>query len=32
MTDAGFRQWSWRIIYSVSALYLLRGAWMLVVA
>lgn len=32
MTDVGFRQWSWRLIYSVSALYLLRGAWMLAFA
>jgi uncharacterized membrane protein YfcA len=26
MTDAGFRQWTRRVIFAVSALYLVRGA------
>jgi hypothetical protein len=25
MTDAGFRQWTRRVIFAVSALYLARG-------
>ena len=29
MTDAGFRQWSRRIISTVSASYALRGLWLL---
>ena len=29
MSDAGFRSWSWRLIYSVSGLYVLRGLWLM---
>jgi uncharacterized membrane protein YfcA len=29
MTDHGFRQWTRRVIFAVSAVYLLRAAWLL---
>ena len=29
MTDDGFRIWSRRIIYTVSAIYIVRGTWLL---
>lgn len=29
MSEESFRAWSWRLIYSVSALYLARGLWLL---
>jgi len=28
MTDVGFRQWTRRVIFAVSAVYLARGAWL----
>ena len=29
MTDVGFRQWTRRVIFAVSVVYLVRGAWLL---
>jgi hypothetical protein len=29
MTDHGFRRWTRTIIFAVSAVYLMRGAWLL---
>ena len=29
MTDVGFRQWTRRVIFAVSAIYLARGAWLI---
>jgi hypothetical protein len=29
MTDVGFRQWTRRVIFVVSAIYLVRGAMLL---
>lgn len=29
MTDKGFRLWSWRLIATVSVVYLLRGLWLI---
>jgi len=32
MTDVGFRQWTRRVIFAVSAVYLARGAWLVLAA
>jgi uncharacterized protein len=29
MTDVGFRQWTRRVIFAVSAVYLVHGAWLI---
>ena len=29
MTDHGFRQWTRRIIFAVSAIYLVRAGWLI---
>jgi hypothetical protein len=29
MTDVGFRQWTRRVIFAVSVIYLVNGGWLI---